>query len=65
MRDKATLVAESGDWVRRMQKSLDQMNVMYACTGRVSEVVGLKWEDFDFEAGTLLVQRSVVHGRVD
>jgi integrase len=38
---------------------------MYACTGRVSEVVGLKWEDFDFEAGTLLVQRSVVHGRVD
>jgi transposase len=27
VRDKATLVAESGDWVRRMQKSLDQMNV--------------------------------------
>ena len=27
VRDKATLVAEAGDWVRRMQKSLDQMNV--------------------------------------
>jgi len=27
VRDKASLVAESGDWVRRMQKSLDQMNV--------------------------------------
>ncbi len=27
VRDKGTLVAESGDWVRRMQKSLDQMNV--------------------------------------
>jgi transposase len=27
VRDKATLVAESGDWLRRMQKSLDQMNV--------------------------------------
>jgi transposase len=26
VRDKATLVAESGDWVRKMQKSLDQMN---------------------------------------
>jgi hypothetical protein len=26
-RDKANLVGESGDWVRRMQKSLDQMNV--------------------------------------
>jgi len=27
IRDKANLVAESGDWMRRMQKSLDQMNV--------------------------------------
>src|SRR5947208_3480328 len=27
VRDKANLVAESADWVRRMQKSLDQMNV--------------------------------------
>lgn len=27
VRDKACLVAERGDWVRRMQKSLDQMNV--------------------------------------
>jgi transposase len=30
VRDKANLVAESGDWLRRMQKNLDQMNV--ACT---------------------------------
>jgi transposase len=27
VRDKANLVAESGDWLRRIQKSLDQMNV--------------------------------------
>ena len=27
VRDKSSLVAASGDWVRRMQKSLDQMNV--------------------------------------
>lgn len=27
VRDKANLVAASGDWLRRMQKSLDQMNV--------------------------------------
>ena len=27
VRDKGTLVAESADWLRRMQKSLDQMNV--------------------------------------
>jgi transposase len=27
VRDKGNLVAQSGDWLRRMQKSLDQMNV--------------------------------------
>jgi integrase len=27
--------------------------------------VGLQWNDFDFEKSTLLVQRGVVHGRVD
>ncbi len=42
------------------------MVLVAQCLGlRVSEIVGLKWEDFDFTAGTLLIQRSVVHGRVD
>ena len=42
------------------------MVVIAQCLGlRVSEIMGLRWEDFDFDAGTLLVQRSVVHGRVD
>jgi integrase len=42
------------------------MVLVAQCLGlRVSEIVGLKWEDFDFAAGTLLIQRSVVHGRVD
>jgi len=27
--------------------------------------VGLQWNDFDFDKSTLLVQRGVVHGRVD
>lgn len=31
----------------------------------MSEIVGLRWEDFDFDAGTLPFQRSVIHGRVD
>jgi integrase len=31
---------------------------------RISEIVGLQWADFDFEASTLLVQRTVMHGRV-
>ena len=31
---------------------------------RASEIMPLKWSDFDFEDQSLLVQRSVVHGRV-
>ena len=33
VRDKATLTAEASDWLRRMQKSLDQMNVRVLSTG--------------------------------
>jgi hypothetical protein len=33
VRDKNTLVAEASDWLRRMQKSLDQMNVRVLTTG--------------------------------
>ncbi len=41
------------------------MVVIAGCLGlRAGEIVGLQWGDFDFEQGTLLVQRSVVHGRV-
>ena len=31
---------------------------------RVIEIVGLQWQDFDFAGRTLLIQRSIVHGRV-
>jgi integrase len=35
------------------------------CLGlRVSEVLALKWSDFDFENLTLEVVRGVVHGRI-
>jgi integrase len=41
------------------------MVLVAGCLGlRVSEIVALKWADFDFEGLTLLVQRSRVHGRV-
>jgi integrase len=34
------------------------------CLGlRPSEIMGLQWGDFDFEDMTLLIQRSIVHGR--
>ncbi len=34
------------------------------CLGlRPSEIMPLQWDDFDFENRTLLIQRSIVHGR--
>jgi integrase len=41
------------------------MVLIAGCLGlRVSEIVALQWRDFDFPGRTLLIQRSVVHGRV-
>ena len=41
------------------------MVIVAQCLGlRVSEIVALKWGDFDFQNLTLLVQRSIVHGRI-
>lgn len=54
VRDKATLVAERGDWVRRMQKSLDQMNV------RVHRAVA----DLDGATG-MAILRAIVAGERD
>ena len=43
VRDKATLVAESADWLRRMQKSLDQMNVrVHRAVSDIDGVTGMK-----------------------
>jgi integrase len=40
------------------------MVLLAGCLGlRVSEIVGLKWCDFDFDNLSLLVQRSRVHGK--
>jgi transposase len=54
VRDKANLVAEAGDWLRRMQKSLDQMNV------RVHRAVS----DLDGVTGMAIV-RAIVDGERD
>ena len=41
------------------------MVLIAACLGlRASEIIGLQWGDFNWEQLTLLVRRSVVHGRV-
>ena len=54
VRDKGNLVAEAGDWVRRMQKSLDQMNV------RVHRAVS----DIDGATG-MAILRAIVKGERD
>jgi len=54
VRDKANLVAERGDWMRRMQKSLDQMNV------RVHRAVS----DIDGVTG-MAILRAIVEGERD
>ena len=42
VRDKANLVAEGGDWLRRMQKSLDQMNVrVHRAVSDIDGVTGM------------------------
>jgi integrase len=41
------------------------MAVVAMCTGlRVSEVLALQWEHIDFQAGSMMVQQGVVHGRI-
>jgi integrase len=41
------------------------MVLIAACLGlRVSEIMGLQWGDFDWENFSVMVRRSVVHGRV-
>lgn len=54
VRDKGTLVAERSDWIRRMQKSLDQMNV------RVHRAVA----DLDGVTG-MAILRAIVAGERD
>jgi integrase len=42
------------------------MVMVAQCTElRISEILGLQWGDFDFEAHTFMIQRSFVSGRVD
>jgi len=42
------------------------MVTLAMCLGlRVSEILGLSWEDIDLEGGRLQIRRSVVNGRVE
>ena len=52
--------------VARLKEPYRTMVLVAQCLGlRMSEITALKWEDLEIEARQLLVQRSVVNGRVD
>ncbi len=56
---------EFHELLRRVRQPYKTMVLIAGCLGlRASEIVGLQWNDLDFENSTLLVQRGVVHGRV-
>ncbi|MCU1287166.1 MAG: integrase family protein [Acidobacteriales bacterium] len=49
-----------------LQEPFKTMVLTAQCLGlRISEVMALRWSDFDFKALTVCVQRGIVHGRVD
>jgi integrase len=48
-----------------LEEPFRTMVVIAMCLGlRVSEILALKWADFDFEDGTLMITRGTVHGRI-
>ncbi len=51
--------------VSRLHEPHRTMVIVAMCTGmRVSEVLALRWEHIDFNAGAMLVQQGVVNGRI-
>lgn len=56
---------EFQELVAKLQEPYSVMATVAVCTGlRISEVLALRWEHIDFEAGTMLVQQGVVNGRI-
>ena len=58
-------VGQFFEMLTHLQEPYRTMVMVAQCTGlRISEILGLQWGDFDFEAHTFMVQRSFVGGRV-
>lgn len=51
--------------VSKLHEPYRTMVIVAMCAGmRVSEVLALRWEHIDFEAGAMLVQQGAVNGRI-
>ena len=56
---------EFGAIVVRIPEPYRSMVIVAQCLGlRASEIVGLQWDDFNFDELWVLIERGVVHGRV-
>jgi integrase len=65
-RPSVITTAEFHKLLAHVREPYRSMVLIAGCLGlRAGEIVGLRWGDFDWEKSTLLVQRSIVHGRVD
>jgi integrase len=59
-------VGQFFELLKHLSEPYRTMVLVAQCLGlRVSEILGLQWGDFNFEERTVLVQRSIVGGRVD
>ncbi len=51
--------------ITHLREPVRTMAIVAMCTGlRISEVLALRWDCLDFEAGTMQVERAVVNGRI-
>lgn len=65
-RPRVLTVDEFFELLKHLSEPYSTMVLVAQCLGlRISEILGLQWGDFNFEKRTVLVQRSVVGGRVD
>lgn len=50
---------------QELREPVRTMAIVAMCTGlRISEILALRWESLNFEAGSMLVERAVVNGRI-
>ena len=69
MRSKESVVLsphQFRDVVRRLPQNVNMIAVTMGCLGlRVSEALGLKWEDIDWQRQTVTIRRSAYRGAID
>jgi integrase len=67
-RQKALVTLTNDEFQRllgELREPFRTMAIVAMCTGlRISEVLALRWESLNFDAGTMLVERAVVNGRI-